>query len=181
MLKRYNKKDFFFYKESMYLCFFSRLGSCKLYYKSQTNYSFYTSNHFFFFTRLYGFSLLSIQLSSFLRPVSSVLTSLFYGHRTKFGHRGKRVRMYYSSTLFFLKLGYSSRVPFLLPLDVLSFKKEKKIPFYTLLSLKSNSLSKCAFQISSFRLIDPYNFGGIMLREGYFKYSRWLKKTNVVF
>ena len=122
MQKDYSVNNMFFYKEHnlLYLC--SLLGSSKLLIAKSDIilFVFYVScrNIFFFKNRCTNPFIYSNHLFNIINSIS---TTLVYGYRIKFGPRGKRVRIFYNKMVFFFKLGYSSRIPFVLPFNLLSF------------------------------------------------------------
>jgi hypothetical protein len=182
MVQIYNPKNFFFYKEKSIFFSYGRLGSYKISIPCVNDIIFYILSNILFFKKK---KLLNMLPSFFFKSLSRFLlflgisaTAINNGYQLKFGPKGKRTRIHYSSFLFFFKLGYSTRISFLLPLDIFSNTKDKKEKFFNLRSLNYNSLSNTVFQISSFRSIDPYNFGGIMLRDGFFKYKKWSSKLS---
>lgn len=178
MTYNYNSSQVFFYRESKIVFLASIVGSVKVSLLEHAAFFFNSSQSLFLLKPRYRGRSFFKQSSALVRKLGYLLTSVTYGFRIKFGPRGKRSRTYYDSNLFFFKLGYSSRVPYLLPLTLLGFAKPKKSFFFGIHSIRYCSLSSGVAQISSFRQIDPYNFDGLMIRNGYFKYSRWFSKQT---
>lgn len=172
MIYSYNASKVFFYRESTIVYLASLLGSAKASFDEASTFFFNVSQSLLFFKKKTHASSFFKHASILVGSIGYVVTSLTYGFQIKFGPRGKRSRAYYDSNLFFFKLGYSSRVPYFLPLTLVGSAKPKKSSFFGIHSLRHCSLSSGAAQISSFRQIDPYNFDGLMLRNGYFRYSR---------
>jgi len=177
MVQLYNIKTFFLYKEASTFFSYGCLGSYKISIPCVSIFLFSVLHDMLFFkdkkqSSSIPFAFLK-NVSRFFLFLGTSSTAINNGYRLKFGPRGKRTRMSYSAFLFFLKLGYSSRISFLLPLDLISNTKDKKEKFFNVRGINYTSLSKTVFHISSFRSIDPYNFGGIMLRDGFFKYQTW--------
>jgi hypothetical protein len=172
MAHSYNSSKIFFYRESKIVYIASLLGSAKFNFSvSSTSFFNISQSILLFKKRTYGISFYK-QASAILSRIGYIVTSIMYGFQIKFGPRGKRSRAYYDSNLFFFKLGYSSRVPYFLPLTLVGSAKPKKSSFFGIHSIRHSSLSNSIAQISSFRQIDPYNFDGLMIRNGYFSYSR---------
>lgn len=177
MIHVYDSNRFFFYKEENYFYSYSQLGSFKIVLYCIQHMLFSVLGSIFFFRKKNAKqNFFSKSSSRLLRSIGSLSTDILNGIIIKFGPKGKRTRVTYSNSLFFFKLGYSSRVPYLLPMNIVSSAKDKKTLFYNLGSINRNSITNSISHISSFRLIDPYNFGGLMLRDGFFKYSNWSSK-----
>lgn len=179
MIRLYDTNVLFFYKEESFIYFYGNLGSCKLSLQYLISFIFYISSRFFFLKKKTNHNFFFFKKSNKLFcSIGSFSTYISNGLILKFGPKGKRTRVVYDQLLFFFKLGYSSRIPYLLPLNIISYPKEKKMLFYNLSGIDINSMSSTLFHILSFRLIDPYNFGGLMLRDGIFKYNNWSRKLT---
>jgi len=180
MIKIYNIHAFFLYKEEVFIFSYSKLGSSKFVLPCSKELIFGVLYNIFFFEKKHSHKNNPYDffknLNKFILFFGTFCTAILNGIQLKFGPRGKRTRIAFNTGLFFLKLGYSSRIPFLLPFEIISNNKEKKTKFFNLRSINYNTLSKAISHISSFRQIDPYNFGGIMLRDGFFKYKKWNSK-----
>jgi hypothetical protein len=172
MTYSYNSVQVFFYRESKTVYLASLIGSAKVSFIEKHSFFFYISQSLFLFKKRSSGASFFKHASAIIGKIGYLLTSVTYGFQIKFGPRGKRSRSYYDSNLFFFKLGYSSRVPYFLPLTLVGSAKTKKSLFFGIHSMRHCSLSSSVSNISSFRQIDPYNFDGLMLRNGYFRYSR---------
>jgi hypothetical protein len=172
MTYSYNASHVFFYRESKIVYLASLIGSAKVSFVEESTFFFNISQSLLSLKKKSHGSSFFKHASALIGRIGYVITSITYGFQIKFGPRGKRSRAYYDSNLFFFKLGYSSRVPYFLPLTLIGSAKPKKSSFFGIHSMRHGSLSSGVAKISSFRQIDPYNFDGLMIRNGYFRYSR---------
>lgn len=172
MAYSYNSLQVFFYRESRIVYLASLIGSSKFRFFDNNSFFFYVSQSIVLLKKKTRGCSFFKQASALIGKLGYLVTSVTYGFQIKFGPRGKRSRAYYDTNLFFFKLGYSSRVPYFLPLTLVGSAKTKKSSFFGIHSIRHCSLSSGIAQISSFRQIDPYNFDGLMIRNGYFRYSR---------
>lgn len=166
----YTDSSMFIYNEGSFIYIIGPLGSTKISIFKYSTLSVFTVGYSIILLRKTIFSLsCNFFLQKYLQLIGTVFTSLNYGYGLRFSPKGRRVRLSYSNLLFFFKLGYSKRIPYFIGLETVSSKKRKN--YMSIRSINYNSLSSTIHHISLFRMVDPYNYSGITIREGLFKFS----------
>ena len=177
MRKEYSYDLLLIYRESELLLLFSGMGIGKVRYNTKCSVLVFSDiNTLCVRGSVFKKYRTAIARTYFLNFLGPCVTSLTQGFFVKTVAKGKRTRFFYDNSLFFFKLGYQKRVPYVLPFNVTSSPKKKTKSYLSVRGLQHNLVSSSAYQLSSFRLVDPYNFGGLVFRNSFFSYQSWNSK-----
>ena len=144
----------FFYIEFDFFIFYSTLGIIKIKNKNLTHYL------------LKANTLLTLANNTTLVFFMNIIDKLInFGYVNKFKLVGVGYRQFYSNNIIVFKLWYSHLVYKILPLNILTFKKNKKKPFFCLYSLDKNNLNRVLHLWLSYRIRNTYTKKGFLKKN----------------
>jgi len=121
----------FFYIEFDFIIVYSHYGIIKI--KNDVFYALFFKNNI-----LYSL-FINKNIVFFIKNLFILINS---GYTSKFTLVGIGYRQFYSNNIVIFKLWYNHLVHKILPLDLLTIKKNKKKKYFTLFSLNKNKLNK---------------------------------------
>ena len=156
---------YFFYIEFDMLILYSSIGIIKIRNKL-LKYFFIKKN--IFFSLFTHYNILSF--------VKLVFHTISYGYTSRFTLVGIGYRQFYSNSIIVYKLWYNHLIFKTLPLDLITFKKNKKRKYFSVFSLNKNKLNRIINIWSSYRIMNVYTKKGFFKKSNVYYYKPIIKK-----
>ena len=108
--------------------------------------------------------------------VKLIFHTINFGYTNRFTLVGIGYRQFYSNSVVVYKLWYNHLIFKTLPLDIITFKKNKKRKYFSIFSLNKNKVNKIINVWSSYRIMNVYTKKGFFKKNNAYYYKPIIKK-----